>query len=251
MRRNIDVELKRNLIREIALIAFFLGASFMFGITLIFHSIWYTKSVEEYAAGVYIICTMLLFHMSEFLVAVSFRRHDTHPDAFMLYHSREYTIATTAAWLEFLVEWLFIPESWKLSQDSSFSFLLRLHYSTVTIMAILTVVSYLVRVAGMMHCGSNFSLIIEEERRSSHVLVDDGIYGILRHPAYFGFFWKTVFSQLLLANPICLILHTAVTWVFFAKRIPYEEAILSSEEFFGDQYKAYKARTWVGIPFIH
>ncbi|ORC92162.1 putative prenyl protein specific carboxyl methyltransferase [Trypanosoma theileri] len=248
---NLDRQLKRNLVREIALIAFFLGATFMFGVTLILHSLFYTKSVGEYAAGVYIISTMVLFHMCEFLVAASLRRHDTHPDTFMLYHSKEYILATTAAWVEFLVEWLFIPESWKISLDSPWSWLLRLNYTTVTIAAVLTVVFYFVRVGGMLHCGSNFSLIIEHERRSNHVLVEDGIYAVLRHPAYFGFFWRTVCSQLLLANPICLVLHTVVTWVFFAKRIPYEEELLSSEEFFGDRYKAYKVRTWVGIPFIH
>ncbi|KEG15183.1 putative prenyl protein specific carboxyl methyltransferase [Trypanosoma grayi] len=246
----IDRELQRNLIVEIALSAFFLGGCFVFGVGLIFHSLWYTGSIAEYSAGLYIISAMVLFHMSEFLVAALIRRHDTHPDAFMLYHSKAYSIAMASGWVEFLVECTLIPESWKTPRGTSWEWILRMNYSTVTVAAVLTAAFYLVRVIGMLHCGTSFSLVIEIERRSSHVLVDSGIYAVLRHPAYFGFFWRTVFSQMILMNPLCLVIHTLVMWKFFFDRIPYEEEVLGSEEFFGDRYKAYKAATWVGIPFI-
>lgn len=38
------------------------------------------------------------------------------------------------------------------------------------------------------------------------------------------------------------------SWKFFSDRIQYEEATLV--EFFGDQYRAYKAKTPTGIPMI-
>ncbi len=38
------------------------------------------------------------------------------------------------------------------------------------------------------------------------------------------------------------------SWKFFSDRIQYEEATLV--EFFGDQYRTYKAKTPTGIPMI-
>ncbi|ESL11086.1 prenyl protein specific carboxyl methyltransferase [Trypanosoma rangeli SC58] len=248
---NFEKEAEHKLIRETVLIAFGLGACFMFASALICHSLWYTASVEEYAAGAYILCIPVLFHMSEFLVAASLGRHDTHPDAFLLFNSKAYTVAISAAWIEFFVEWLLVPESWKVSRGSLAGWFLRLNYSNVTVVALLSVVFYLVRVVGMLQCGLNFSLLIETQRRSSHVLVDCGIYAVLRHPAYFGFFWRTLLSQLVLANPLCFVVYAGVMLEFFRKRIAYEEALLESEEFFGEKYKAYKAKTVVGIPLIH
>jgi protein-S-isoprenylcysteine O-methyltransferase len=78
--------------------------------------------------------------------------------------------------------------------------------------------------------------------------VKGGIYSILRHPAYFGWFWWSIGSQVLLGNPICLVLYSLASWSFFANRIPYEELTLS--KFFGDEYTRYARRTFIGIPFI-
>ncbi|RNF15391.1 prenyl protein specific carboxyl methyltransferase [Trypanosoma conorhini] len=244
-------EAEHKLVREVVLVAFSLGACFMFALALICHSLWYTASVEEYAAGVYILCIPVLFHMSEFLVAASLGRHDTHPDAFLLFNSKAYTAAISAAWIEFFVEWLLVPECWKVSRDSFAGWFLRLNYTSVTLVAMLSVAFYLVRVVGMLQCGLNFSLLIETERRGGHILVEDGIYAVLRHPAYFGFFWRTLLSQLVLANPLCFVIYAGVMWDFFRKRIAYEEALLESGKFFGKRYTAYKAKTVVGIPLIH
>jgi len=79
--------------------------------------------------------------------------------------------------------------------------------------------------------------------------VTHGIYSYLRHPAYFGFFWWSVGTQLLLSNPISLVAYTAATFYFFYDRIPYEEELLI--HFFGDRYRAYQQRTYIGIPFLY
>ena len=47
----------------------------------------------------------------------------------------------------------------------------------------------------MATASSNFSHKIEDRKRSSHTLVTTGIYAVLRHPAYFGFFWYSVGTQ--------------------------------------------------------
>ncbi len=87
-----------------------------------------------------------------------------------------------------------------------------------------------------------------DDKRDSHVLVTHGIYQYLRHPSYFGWFYWSIGTQLLLCNPLCTLLYTYVSWYFFASRIPYEEALLV--DFYGDQYLRYIASTALGIPFI-
>jgi protein-S-isoprenylcysteine O-methyltransferase len=86
-----------------------------------------------------------------------------------------------------------------------------------------------------------------------------------------GWFWWSVGSQLLLANPICTAGFFYVSWRFFSRRIPYvllslilagfflllahgvfvpryEEAKLL--DFFPGEYEAYRKKTPTGIPFI-
>ena len=60
----------------------------------------------------------------------------------------------------------------------------------------------LARAVGIATASSNFSHQIEEQKRDGHRLVTHGIYSFLRHPAYFGFFWWSAGSQILLVNPI-------------------------------------------------
>jgi protein-S-isoprenylcysteine O-methyltransferase len=54
----------------------------------------------------------------------------------------------------------------------------------------------------------------------------------------------------MLANPISTIGFAYFSYRFFAERIPHEEAVLSSDEFFGERYRKYKAQTPTYIPFI-
>ena len=42
--------------------------------------------------------------------------------------------------------------------------------------------------------------------------------------------------------------YAGATFHFFWDRIPYEEELLV--QFFGDEYVRYRARTYIGIPFM-
>lgn len=117
-----------------------------------------------------------------------------------------------------------------------------------TLGLLVSIVGLTTRTLGMATASTNFSHQIEETKRPEHALVTHGIYAVLRHPAYFGFFWWSVGTQLILLNPICLLAYTAATWHFFYNRIPYEEKKLV--EFFGDSYIQYRKSSYIGIPLI-
>ena len=66
----------------------------------------------------------------------------------------------------------------------------------------------------MATASTNFSHKIEERKREEHALVTHGIYAYLRHPAYFGFFWWSIGTQVLLGNPIAVLAYTGASWHF-------------------------------------
>ncbi|KPI85457.1 putative prenyl protein specific carboxyl methyltransferase [Leptomonas seymouri] len=252
-RRDVDRlnrELHRNLFLETALIAFVLGAVTILSMGLVFYA-YATHNATLLALGLYVLVVHVAFHLCEFFIAALLRPHDTHPDAFMILHSKEYVAASSGALLEFFVEAYFVPGSWKLCtvRHPILGFFFRVNLAGAALFTFLVVIFYGIRVTAMLQCGANFSLTIESERRGSHRLVTHGLYRYLRHPAYFGWFWRTCFAQCILANPLSMVVHTAVTWYFFHSRIPYEESTLERPDYFGEEYTAYRHRTFVGIPF--
>lgn len=228
-------------ISRIACIAFFLGCTASICVGLMIYSTVISNNVMLYALALYTFVAHVLFHMGEFLVAASSRPHDTCAESFMIFHSTAYVIASLLAYIECFLRYALPPFIVSPIQPQFWS---------CSLFALLTLIFYAIRLIGMHQCGSHFSLQIEEVRREEHHLVTTGVYAWCRHPAYFGWFWRTVFAQLILGNFFCFILHSALTWYFFKHRIPYEEHLLEKEEFFGQQYVAYKSRTYIGIPFI-
>ena len=71
---------------------------------------------------------------------------------------------------------------------------------------------------------------------------------IFRHPSYFGWFWFSIGTQILLGNPFCVVAYAIASWKFFKDRIPFEESALA--HMYGKKYEAYREKTIVGIPFI-
>ena len=74
-------------------------------------------------------------------------------------------------------------------------------------------------------------------------------YAYLRHPSYFGWFYWSIGTQLLLCNPICAILYSLTGWIFFRHRIPFEEETLQRQ--YPNQYPSYMDHTVIGLPFIY
>ncbi|KAL2164643.1 hypothetical protein VTH06DRAFT_3860 [Thermothelomyces fergusii] len=112
----------------------------------------------------------------------------------------------------------------------------------------LVAVGQAVRSAAMIHAGRSFNHVVQHRRRSGHVLVTTGVYGLLRHPSYFGFFWWALGTQLVMGNPLSLVGYALVLWRFFSSRIRVEEDYLVA--FFGQEYVEYRKRVPTWIPFV-
>jgi protein-S-isoprenylcysteine O-methyltransferase len=179
--------------------------------------------------------SLSFFHMSEFLFTALYNHKDVSTDSFLLNHSLEYGIAALASWFEYTIEAFFVPQ-------------LKLFRLTFYTGLLLVVFGELFRKLAMYTAGRSFNHYVQEERQSDHVLVTNGVYRLVRHPSYFGWFIWSVGTQILLANPICVVVYAIASWKFFKSRITYEEFHLI--KFFGKQYTDYQRRVPSGVPFV-
>ena len=106
------------------------------------------------------------------------------------------------------------------------------------------------RWAAFVEAGHNFTHLVADTKETKHVLVTSGIYAFIRHPGYCGWFWWSVGTQIMMANPVSAIGFAYFSYRFFKERIAYEESRLESTEFFGQEYTKYKKRVPTYIPFI-
>ena len=177
---------------------------------------------------------LCIFHLMEFFTTAIWNPTVATATSFLVNHSQSYTAAALVSWTEFWIRFLWFS-AWNFPLASTGGVLL-------------VVAAQAIRSTAMIHCGESFNHIIQRNKKENHVLVTTGIYSLLRHPSYVGFFYWSVGTQLILGNPLSLVAYTAASWVFFRKRIPYEEGSL--QNLFRDDYSEYAKRTWMGIPFI-
>jgi protein-S-isoprenylcysteine O-methyltransferase Ste14 len=94
--------------------------------------------------------------------------------------------------------------------------------------------------------GHRFSGLVAIQ--SGHTLVTNGIYGVIRHPSYFGLLINSLGWSLGFRSGVGVLLTVLLVPPLLA-RIDAEENLLHSE--FGDNYNAYRSRTWRLIPGIY
>ncbi|KAK2466294.1 hypothetical protein APHAL10511_001936 [Amanita phalloides] len=145
------------------------------------------------------------------------------------------------------------PRWWNLEKCSINSFLLDngalYHVANGTAMT-----EYLLSLYFWPHSKSNHSvsaigvLMVFFGQRKSHKLVTNGVYAWFRHPAYAGFFYWALGTQLVLQNPLSFVLFSILLWRFFYYRTREEERDLIA--FFGDEYIQYRRRVGTRLPFI-
>lgn len=179
-----------------------------------------------------------LFHMTEFLFAAVYHWQTCSTEAYLIPHSTSYTVAMLFSVTEYLLWWLIF--------GTSFIQALPVFWIGLFICG----GGQLLRWAAFVTAGHNFTHLVAEVKVDKHHLVTDGIYGYIRHPGYCGWFWWSVGTQIMLGNPISIVGFAYASYKFFAARIPEEEELLESEDFFGEEYTRYKRTVPTYIPFI-
>lgn len=94
--------------------------------------------------------------------------------------------------------------------------------------------------------GRNWSISLEV--REQHALVQSGVYRRIRHPMYSSFFLLGVAQLLLLPNWLAGLAGIAGAAALFIFRVRREERMML--ESFGEEYRAYMARTKRIVPWI-
>lgn len=183
----------------------------------------------------YYLMSLSFFHLSEFVSTALFNQSEVSTDSFLINHSWEYGLAMLVSWCEFFIELAVCP-SIKTNLYVRFFGLFLVMFGEVF------------RKLAMYTCGTNFNHYVQENRKNDHMLVKTGIYSLVRHPSYFGWFYWSIGTQILLGNPICFVLYALSSWKFFKARITYEEFHLL--KFFGKEYSLYQKQVSTGIPFI-
>ncbi|KAF5333468.1 hypothetical protein D9611_002422 [Ephemerocybe angulata] len=217
-----------------SLISFVLGALFLLGSIAFVNGGYPGSSWVTWQLGGFI-ATWAIFHYLEFAVTAGWNREKCSVDSYLLDNGKEYHLANTAAFLEYVVAHAWNPKT------KTYPYV-----SEIGIALILG--GQFLRSIAMVHAATNFSHAVAFNKRKDHVLVTDGVYAWFRHPSYAGFFYWGIGTQLLLQNPICFVLYACLLWRFFYYRLKFEEANLI--KFFGNEYKEYRARVKVWIPFI-
>lgn len=213
---------------QIAIRACFLGFVFGCGMLLSF-------SQNSWSHFGWYMCSLALFHYSEYLVTAVNNPKSLSLDSFLLNHSLEYTVAALSSWIEFTLENFFWPELKQMTWLSVAGLLM-------------VVLGECLRKAAMFTAGSNFNHVVQNEKSDSHTLVTSGVYAWCRHPSYVGWFYWSIGTQVVLCNPVCGVAYALTVWRFFRDRTEEEE--ISLIHFFGDEYLEYKKRVPTGLPFI-
>ncbi|KAF1847548.1 prenyl cysteine carboxyl methyltransferas-like protein Ste14 [Cucurbitaria berberidis CBS 394.84] len=182
--------------------------------------------------------TLSVFHFLEFYTTAAYNTPIAYVASFLLTNGSQYRQAHTLALIETCITSYFFP-----------GWLARVHSPLIISLGIVMIaVGQGVRSTAMAQAGTNFNHTVQSRKNDGHELVTNGLYAYFRHPSYFGFFWWGIGTQLMLGNTVCFLGYAGILWYFFMKRISHEEKHLI--DFFGDDYKAYRARTRIWIPFI-
>lgn len=85
--------------------------------------------------------------------------------------------------------------------------------------------------------------------KQEHRLVTNGVYRHLRHPMYTAFWLMALAQALLVPNWVAGLAGLVGFGTLYVLRVGEEERMM--EEAFGEEYRAYSARTKRIIPFVH
>jgi len=199
-----------------------LGVFFLLHLQLVVWAVTYHNRIPCIvllgAWGVYG-CFLSFYHVAEFAVTMRYNASIASNRSFLLDQSKQYQIALLVSWIEFWIEFSLFGD-------------LKCHVLVIMAGVLLVTMGQVFRSGAMIEAKNNFTHLIQVDKMKTHILVTTGVYSIVRHPSYFGWFWWSIGTQLILCNPICTILYAGAAWVFFKERIPFEEECLTKVRFF-------------------
>ncbi|KAF1997128.1 ICMT-domain-containing protein [Amniculicola lignicola CBS 123094] len=219
----------------IAIRAFLLGVVLVLGLASTAVGVYVESHLWRASFFIAILAT---FHFLEFWTTAAYNTPIAYISSFLLTNGDRYRQAHTFALIETVITSYFFP-SWQSRVNPP---------PVIALGVVMVLVGQVVRSLAMIEAGTNFNHQVQSEKNEGHELVTTGLYSVFRHPSYFGFFWWALGTQVVLGNTVSLIGYACVLWYFFSTRIRHEEKHLV--EFFGEEYKAYRARTSVWIPFV-
>jgi protein-S-isoprenylcysteine O-methyltransferase len=207
----------------ISLRAFLLGTTL--GATLVLTILLTTIFPTPFWRVPFFVAALSLFHFLEYYVTARYNTRYASVGAFLLTSNGwAYNVAHGSAIVECIVAHYFWPESSRMGRFLSFTE--PVFGTSVSLLLVvgfaLTIVGQVVRTMAMAQAASNFNHHVQSEHQEGHILVRTGLYGYLRHPSYFGFFWWGLGTQLVLGNVVCFVGYTLVLWRFFSTRIKRE-----------------------------
>ena len=112
---------------------------------------------------------------------------------------------------------------------------------------ILIVIGMIIRFIAVWSLGRLFT--VDVTIRENHVIKQDGLYKIIRHPSYSGMLLSFIGFGISLNNWISLLIITILVTIALLYRIRIEERLLINQ--FGSEYTEYMKRTYLLIPFIY
>ncbi|XP_026314024.1 uncharacterized protein LOC113225801 [Hyposmocoma kahamanoa] len=220
--------LYRGFLYEVSIRSTFLGAAFIIGYFLS------TFSDGVAVFGKYL-AILSFFHFSEFMAVAILNPRTLTIDSFILNHSVQYWVAAVASWVEWGLEYYFVPS-------------MKTCFWLSTIGVLMCIAGEVFRKGAMITARTNFNHTVQFVKLPDHQLVTHGVYSFCRHPSYVGWFYWSIGTQITLLNPICTVIYMIASWKFFNERIYAEELTLLS--FFGSQYVEYQNKVGTGLPFI-
>ena len=176
---------------------------------------------------------IFFFHASEYILALAI--HGSNITLRSVLIRKNYLLAMILSLVEYLVEIYFFPG-------------LKEHWWISNVGLATVIIGEFIRKLAIITAGQAFTHLIKTYHEEHHKLVTHGVYRLVRHPGYCGFFIWSIGTQIMLCNPISTVAFALVVWRFFSERIPYEEYFL--RRFFGSQYDDYAARVPSGVPFV-
>ncbi|EGQ6018550.1 isoprenylcysteine carboxylmethyltransferase family protein [Salmonella enterica subsp. enterica serovar Sandiego] len=104
-----------------------------------------------------------------------------------------------------------------------------------------------IRIHAILSLGQQFTMVVNIN--DDYVLVEEGIYSLIRHPAYCGLLMIYTSFSMISGSLVLIITSLFLTLLAIINRIKIEEHLLTL--FFKEKYKNYIKKTWAILPYIY